>query len=81
MDSLLFFTFIITSVALIVIPGPNVLVVVSTSISFGTKRGIQTVLGTSSAMIVQLLIAAISTTWFVNSVSEGFEWIRWLGIV
>ena len=80
MDLPLFITFIVASVALIVIPGPNVFVVVSTSISHGVKRGLQTVLGTSSAMAIQLVIAAISTTWIVESLSEGFEWLRWLGV-
>ncbi len=80
MEPLLFTTFVIASVALIVIPGPNVLVVISTSISHGTKRGLQTVLGTSSAMAIQLIIAALGTTWLVASIAEGFEWLRWLGV-
>ncbi len=80
MDSLLFITFVITSVALIVVPGPNVLVIVSTSISYGSKRGLQTVMGTSSAMVIQLIVAAIGTTWFVESIAEGFEWLRWFGV-
>lgn len=79
MDSWLYIAFILTSAALIVVPGPNVLVIVSTTISHGTKRGIQTVLGTSSAMLIQLLIAALGTAWFVETVTQGFEWLRWLG--
>lgn len=80
MDSFLFIGFILASVALIVVPGPNVLVVVSTSISHGTKRGVQTVLGTSSAMIIQLIIAALGTSWLVAAITDGFEWLRWLGV-
>ena len=80
MESILFITFVISSVALIVIPGPNVLVVVSTSIYHGTKRGLQTVMGTSSAMAIQLIVAALGTTWLVESITEGFEWLRWIGV-
>lgn len=80
MDLTLFITFIVTSIALIILPGPNVLVVVSTSITHGIKRGLQTVLGTSSAMAIQLIIAAISTSWVVAFLSEGFELLRWLGV-
>jgi homoserine/homoserine lactone efflux protein len=80
MDYSLFIAFILTSVALIVVPGPNVLVVVSTSVSHGSRRGLQTVMGTSSAMLIQLLIAAFGTTWFVAAIANGFEWLRWSGV-
>lgn len=80
MDPLLYLMFVLTSMALILVPGPNVLVIISTSISHNVKRGLQTVLGTSSAMALQLLIAACGTTLFVESISKGFEWLKWLGI-
>jgi len=80
MDTLLFTTFVITSLALIVIPGPNVLVIVSTSITHGAKRGLQTVFGTSSAMVIQLIIAATGTSWLVSSLTDGLTWLRWLGV-
>lgn len=80
MESLQYITFVVASMALIVVPGPNVLVVVSTSISHGAKRGLQTVLGTSSAMAIQLIIAALGTTWLVVSIVDGLELLRWLGV-
>ena len=80
MDDLLFFSFVIASVALIIIPGPNVLVIISTSVSYGSRRGLQTVLGTSTAMIIQLLVAALGTAWVVSEISHGFSWLRWLGV-
>ncbi len=76
---MLYLTFILTAMALIALPGPNVLVIVSTSLSHGTKRGLQTVLGTSSAMVLQLMIASMSTLWFVETMTGGFLWLRWLG--
>ena len=54
--------FITVSAALIVIPGPNVLVIVATSVVDGKQRGLQTVAGTSAAMLLQLLIAASGTS-------------------
>ena len=73
-------TFILISIGIIVVPGPNVLVVVSTSISHGKLRGLQTVVGTSVAMAIQLLIAAVGTTWFVAALTEGFFWLKWVGV-
>jgi homoserine/homoserine lactone efflux protein len=72
--------FLLLSFGLIIIPGPNVIVIVTTSIVHGKVRGLQTVAGTSAAMIVQLLVAALGTAWFVTAVSEGLKWLKWLGV-
>lgn len=72
--------FLLLSFGLIVVPGPNVIVIVTTSIVHGKVRGLQTVVGTSAAMIVQLLVAALGTAWFVTAVSEGLKWLKWLGV-
>ena len=73
--------FIIVSIGIIIIPGSNVLVVVSTSIAHGKVRGLQTVAGTSTAMLIQLGIAALGTSWFVSALATGFVWLKWLGVI
>ena len=73
--------FILVSSGIIIIPGPNVLVVVSTSIVHGKVRGLQTVAGTSTAMLVQLCVAALGTSWFVSTLANGFVWLKWLGVI
>ncbi|MCG8426504.1 MAG: LysE family translocator [Chromatiales bacterium] len=73
-------TFILISIGVILIPGPNVLVVISTSITQGKLRGLQTVVGTSAAMIIQLVVAALGTAWFVSALAEGFFWLKWIGV-
>ena len=78
MDILLF---IIISVGFIVVPGPNILVVVSTSMAHGKLRGLQTVAGTSMAMVVQLLVAAVGAAWFVGALASGFLWLKWAGVL
>ena len=80
MDTVIYTYFILASIALIVVPGPNILVIMSTSISYGTKRGLQTMLGTSSAMIIQLTFSALGTSWLVSSLMSGFEWLRLIGM-
>ena len=72
--------FILLSAGLIIMPGPNVLAIVSTSIAYGRVRGLQTVAGTSLAMLVQLMIAAVATAWFVEALSSGFLVLKWLGV-
>lgn len=72
--------FVILATGLIIIPGPNVLAIVSTSIAHGRVRGLQTVVGTSLAMLVQLAIAAVGTAWFVETLSAGYVLLKWLGV-
>ena len=74
------FGFVLVSLGVIVLPGPNVLVIVATGISQGVPRALQTVAGTSLAMLVQLAIAAMATAWFVAILAEGLVWLKWIGI-
>jgi threonine/homoserine/homoserine lactone efflux protein len=74
-------TFALVSIGIILVPGPNVLVVISTSISNGKLRGVQTVAGTSIAMAIQLVIAAMATAWFVTALKAGLLWLKWAGVV
>lgn len=80
MDITLFLTFLVVSFGLIIVPGPNVLVIVSTSITHGTKRGLQTVAGTSLAMAIQLNVVATGTAWFVQLISDGLYYLKWIGV-
>ena len=73
--------FTLVSIGIIIIPGPNVLVAVSTSIVHGKVRGLQTVAGTSTAMLIQLVIVALGTSWFVSTLANGFVWLKWLGVI
>ena len=80
MDATLFISFLMVSVVLIVVPGPNVLVIVSTSIQHGKRRGLQTVAGTSLAMLLQLVIVGAGTTSFVLVLTQGLLILKWLGV-
>ena len=59
MNTDLFISFLLLAVIFIVIPGPNVWLIVGTSVAKGRRQGFETVLGTSIAMSIQLLIAVI----------------------
>lgn len=73
-------TFFLLSIAVIVIPGPNVMVIVATSLGRGTKRGLQTVAGTSVAMLIQLVVAGMGTGLLVNILVQGLVWLKWAGV-
>lgn len=72
--------FLLISSIFIAIPGPNILVIVSTSLMSGKTRGLQTVAGTASAMVIQLLIAAVATSSLLVLLNEGLFWLKWIGV-
>ncbi len=73
-------SFLAVSAVVIAVPGPNVLVIVSTTLVSGRRRGLQTVVGTTLAMIIQLAIAALGTTLLLATLTQGFVWLKWCGV-
>lgn len=80
MDTSLLTAFLPVSLGVIAIPGPNVLVIVSTSVLHGKRRGLQTVAGTSLAMAIQLFVVGIGTSWFISVLTDGLSLLKWLGV-
>lgn len=75
-----FLTYLGVSAALIVTPGPSILLIVSNSIEGGTRRGLATVAGTSVAMIIQLAVAGGGVTSPMLAVSAWLGYLQWIGI-
>ncbi len=76
----LFFTFAAATALLILIPGPTVTMLIATSIAHGTRSGLVTLAGSSSAIAAQLIVVAIGMTSVLHLLAEWFEWLRWLGV-
>jgi homoserine/homoserine lactone efflux protein len=79
-DFTLFAAFVAVSTGLIIVPGPNVLLIISTSVSSGSRRGLQTAIGTSSAIAIQLTVATLGMTTLMVALSTWLEWVRWAGV-
>lgn len=77
----LFLAFVAATAVLILIPGPNVALIVANSIAHGVRYGLLTVAGTSSAMVVQLTLTVLGTTALLKAMADWFEWIRWAGVI
>lgn len=75
-----YLTFIVISLGFIATPGPNVLVIISTSLSEGRTKGFQTVFGIGVAMVLQLTVAVLGTAWLVYALAQGFQWLKWGGV-
>ena len=76
----LFAAFLAASAALMLIPGPNVALIVANSLRFGVRGGLVTVLGTSAAMVAQLAVASLGVTALLGTLGQTFEALRWLGV-
>jgi homoserine/homoserine lactone efflux protein len=76
----LYLGFVLASTILILIPGPNVSLIVANSIAYGTRYGLLTVAGTSSAIVFQLALTALGLTATLGILASWFEWIRWIGV-
>jgi homoserine/homoserine lactone efflux protein len=76
----LYLAFVLATTVLILIPGPNVSLIVANSIAYGTRFGLLTVAGTSTAMLPQLALTALGMTAVLGALATWFEWLRWLGV-
>ena len=76
----LFGAFVAATAALMLIPGPNVALIVANSLRFGVRGGLITVLGTSAAMVVQLGVAALGVTALIGTLGQAFDVLRWIGV-
>jgi homoserine/homoserine lactone efflux protein len=80
MDASLFLTFVAAVTVLMLIPGPNVALIVANSVAYGPKYGLLTVTGTGSAIVVQLGLTALGMTEALGTLGVWFEWLRWIGV-
>ncbi len=79
-DLHLYLAFVAAVTVLMLIPGPNVALIVANSVTYGFRYGLLTVAGTSSAMLVQLALTALGMTELLGQLGSWFDWIRWIGV-
>ncbi len=80
MSSQLYFAFVAAVVVLMLIPGPNVALIVANSVAHGARYGLLTVAGTASAQLLQLVLVAVGLTEFISAMGFLLGWVRWLGV-
>ncbi len=76
----LYLAFVLASAVLIVIPGPNVALIVANSVAHGARFGLVTVAGTSAAAFVHLAFTVLGASALLSVLAASFEWLRWLGV-
>jgi homoserine/homoserine lactone efflux protein len=76
----LYAAFVFAVTILMLIPGPNVALIVANSLAHGARHGLTTVAGTAAAMGVQLALTALGMTTLLGELASAFEVLRWLGV-
>jgi threonine/homoserine/homoserine lactone efflux protein len=79
-DPGLFLAFVAAVVVLMLIPGPNVALIVANSVAYGPRYGLLTVAGASSAMVAQLALTALGMTELLGTIGVWFAYLRWVGV-
>lgn len=76
----LYFGFVAAVAILILIPGPNVALIVANSVAYGPRQGLATIAGSSSAMVLQLALTVAGMTTLLSVLAEWFDLLRWVGV-
>jgi threonine/homoserine/homoserine lactone efflux protein len=71
--------FVLTALALLAIPGPAVLYVVSRSIDQGRSAGLSSVLGITTGTVVHVTLAAVGLSSLVLASRVAFDTVRYVG--
>ena len=79
-DSELYLAFVLATIVLIALPGPNVTLIVANSLAAGARAGLLTVAGTSTATALLLAVAALGMSSLMALMAEAFGWLRWAGV-
>ncbi len=79
-DPGLYAGFVLATILLMLIPGPNVALIVANSIAHGTHFGLLTLAGTLSAMVLQLAAVAFGLAALLGTLGGWMELLRWAGV-
>jgi homoserine/homoserine lactone efflux protein len=75
----LYLVFVVASALLVATPGPNVALIVGTSLTHGARTGLMAVAGVNVGVVIQLAVVAFGLSWVVELFTRNFDTIRFVG--
>ena len=75
----LYIAFLAVSAVIILVPGPNVTLILTTGATRGVRAGLMTVAGTTLAQIIQVIAVALGLAWLVVAYGDLFDLLRYVG--
>lgn len=77
----LYLGFVLATAVLMLIPGPNMSLIVANSVTHGTRYGLLTLAGSAAAIVIQLGMTALGLSAVLGTLSTWFDWLRWVGVL
>jgi threonine/homoserine/homoserine lactone efflux protein len=75
----LYLIFVVATALLIATPGPNVALIVGTSLRHGARTGLTAMAGVNVGVMIQLAAVAAGLAWVVDLFAKNFDLIRFIG--
>ncbi len=75
----LYLVFVLATALLMATPGPNVALIVGTSLTHGARAGLMAVAGVNIGAMIQLAVVAAGLSWIVDLFAKNFDLIRFIG--
>jgi threonine/homoserine/homoserine lactone efflux protein len=72
--------FAASAALLVLIPGPNLVYIVTRSIEAGRRAGLASMLGVEAGTLVHVTAAALGLSALLASSEVAFEMVRWAGV-
>ena len=72
--------FAASAAALVLIPGPNLVFIITRSIEAGRRAGLASMVGVETATLVHVTAAAVGLSALLASSAVAFETVRWAGV-
>ena len=72
--------FAASAAALVLVPGPNLIYIVTRSVEAGRRAGLASMLGVETGTLIHVSAAALGLTALLASSATAFEVVRWAGI-
>ena len=73
--------FIATCILLAVTPGPNMALILSSTLGGGLREGLVTLSGCLTGLAILVIVATVGMTSVMLLMSEWFDWVRFAGAV
>lgn len=71
---------VVITLLLVVIPGPNVALIVANSLRHGPRHGLATVAGTTVGVGLQLALVVFGLGALLSLAADLLIWLKWLGV-
>jgi threonine/homoserine/homoserine lactone efflux protein len=77
----IYLTLILVSLGLVLIPGPNVALIIANAMRYGVKYGLCTVAGTTCGLALQLILVVVGIGAMLELAADILNWVKWAGVL